>query len=159
MRKLILLLGFFVVVASSVPAQELTLDNTQPVNTQIQADTLSDGSQAHSVYKVESGTYYYFDGTLDTDFDLVIEGPDNGWILHDANPPVFFQTPALDGTNAGRDMITLNAGGSVVLKNILLTGLFPNDANISSPDFQKSAYDLVSKYNRCFCNAIKLDTI
>jgi len=26
----------------------------------------------------------------------------------------------------------LNAGGSVVLKNILLTGLFPNDANISS---------------------------
>ena len=59
MRKLILLLGFFVVVASSVPAQELTLDNTQPVNTQIQADTLSDGSQAHSVYKVESGTYYY----------------------------------------------------------------------------------------------------
>ena len=132
MRKLILLLGFFVVVASSVPAQELTLDNTQPVNTQIQADTLSDGSQAHSVYKVESGTYYYFDGTLDTDFDLVIEGPDNGWILHDANPPVFFQTPALDGTNAGRDMITLNAGGSVVLKNILLTGLFPNDANISS---------------------------
>jgi len=132
MRKLILLLGFFVVVASSVPAQELTLDNTQPVNTQIQADTLSDGSQAHSVYKVESGTYYYFDGTLDTDFDLVIEGPDNGWILHDATPPVFFQTPALDGTNAGRDMITLNAGGSVVLKNILLTGLFPNDANISS---------------------------
>ena len=132
MRKLILLLGFFVVVASSVPAQELTLDNTQPVNTQIQADTLSDGSQAHSVYKVESGTYYYFDGTLDTDFDLVIEGPDNGWILHDANPPVFFQTPALDGTNAGRDMISLNAGGSVVLKNILLTGLFPNDANISS---------------------------
>ena len=132
MRKLILLLGFFVVVASSVPAQELTLDNTQPVNTQIQADTLSDGSQAHSVYKVESGTYYYFDGTLDTDFDLVIEGPDNGWILHDANPPVFFQTPALDGTNTGRDMINLNQGGSVVLRNILFTGLFGNNINISS---------------------------
>lgn len=143
MRKLILLLGFFLVIASSVPAQELTLDNLLAVNTQIEADTLSDGSQAHSVYKVESGTYYYFDGTLDTDFDLVIEGPDNGWILNDANPPVFFQTPAEDGTNTGRDMITLNEGGSVVLKNILLTGLFPNDAQISSYVRNFAGYKIV----------------
>src|SRR5512135_644346 len=34
-----------------------------------------------------------------------------------------------------------------------------NDANISSPEFQKSVYDLLSKYNLCFCNAIKLDAI
>jgi hypothetical protein len=130
MRKLILLLGFFLVIASSVPAQELTLDNTLAVNAQIAADTLADGSQAHSLYKVESNTYYYFDGTLDCDFDLDIEGPDNGWILHDPNPPIFFQTPAEDGSP--RDMINLNEGGSVILKNILLTGLHQNDANISS---------------------------
>jgi hypothetical protein len=130
MRKLLQLLGLVLILASPLIAQELTLDNTLPVNTQIQADTLADGSQAHSVYKVESGTYYYFDGALECDFDLVIEGPDNGWILHDATPPIFFQTPAEDGT--ARDMINLNEGGSVTLRNILLTGLHQNDVNISS---------------------------
>jgi hypothetical protein len=130
MKKLILLLGFFLVLASIVPAQEMTLDPQQPVNTQIAADTLADGSQAHSVYKVEKNQFYAFDGTLECDFDLVIEGPSDGWILHEQNPPVFFQTPASDGT--ARDMINLNQGGSVTLKNILLTGLHPNDVNISS---------------------------
>ena len=95
-----------------VMAQEMTLNNALPVNTQIQADTLADGSQAHSLYKVESGTYYYFDGSLECDFDLVIEGPDNGWIGQDATPPVMFQTPSGEGT--ARDMINLNDGGSVV---------------------------------------------
>ena len=134
MRNSIPLLLVFLLLGLgiTVTAQELTLDPQQFVNAQIQADTLANGSQAHSVYKVESGTYYAFDGALEVDFDLVIEGPDNGWILHDANPPVFFQTPALDGSNTGRDMINLNQGGSVELRNILLTGLFGNDINISS---------------------------
>lgn len=136
---LVLLLG----VITTVTAQELTLNNTQPVNTQIQADTLADGSQAHSVYKVEAGTYYFFDGSLECDFDLVIEGPDNGWILHDPTPPIFFQTPALDGTNVGRDMINLNQGGSATLRNILLTGLFPNDINISSYVRNFAGYKMV----------------
>lgn len=123
---LVLLLG----LGASVFAQELTLDPLKFVNTQITADTLANGKQAHSVYKVQSNTYYAFDGSLDCDFDLVIEGPNNGWILHDPKPPVFFQTPS--STGAARDMINLNQGGSVTLKNILLTGLHPNDANISS---------------------------
>ena len=123
---MVLLLG----LGAAVFAQEMTLDPQKFVNTQITADTASDGSQAHSVYKVEAGTYYAFDGALDVDFDLVIEGPDNGWILHDATPPVFFQTPSLEG--GARDMINLNQGGSVVLRNILLTGLHGNDVNISS---------------------------
>jgi Secretion system C-terminal sorting domain len=130
MRKFILPLGIFLALALSVPAQELILDNTLAVNAQIAADTLADGSQAHSLYRVESGTYYYFDGSLDCDFDLVIEGPDNGWLYNVPDPPIFFQTPASDGS--ARDMINLNTGGSVVLKNILLTGLHQNDANISS---------------------------
>jgi Secretion system C-terminal sorting domain len=123
---LVLLLG----LSAALFAQELTLDPLKFVNTQITADTLANGSQAHSVYKVQGGTYYAFDGTLDCDFDLVIEGPDNGWILHEANPPVFFQTPSSAG--AARDMINLNQGGSVTLRNILLTGLHGNDVNISS---------------------------
>ncbi len=102
MKKLLpIVLVLFLGLGTTVTAQELTLDNTKAVNTQIQADTLANGSQAHSIYKVEAGTYYYFDGSLECDFDLVIEGPDNGWILHDATPPIFFQTPSAAGTNVG----------------------------------------------------------
>lgn len=131
MKKLLLTLTVLLLgLITTVTAQEFTLDPQQPVNTQITADTVADGTQASSVYKVESGTFYAFDGALDCDFDLVIEGPDNGWILNDTAPPVLFQTPAGDGS--ARDMINLNAGGSVTLRNILLTGLHPNDVNISS---------------------------
>ena len=130
MNKLVTIMLVFFLGLATVAAQELTLDPQQYVNHQITADTLANGSQAHSVYKVVSGNYYAFDGALECDFDLVIEGPYNGWILHDATPPVFFQTPAAAGTQ--RDMINLNQGGSVTLKNILLTGLHPNDVNISS---------------------------
>lgn len=142
MRKLIpLLLVLLLGLLTTVTAQELTLDPQQPVNTQIQADTLANGSQAHSVYKVESNTYYAFDGALEVDFDLVIEGPDNGWIFHDPNPPIFFQTPAGDGT--ARDMINLNQGGSSTLRNILFTGLHPNDVNISSFVRNLAGYKMV----------------
>ena len=131
MSKLVLLiLGISLLLVSAVSAQDLQLDPLQPVNAQITADTLANGTQAHTRYLVASNTYYAFDGALDVDFDLVIEGPDNGWILNDATPPIFFQTPASDGS--ARDMINLNQGGSATLKNILLTGLHPNDVNISS---------------------------
>ncbi len=141
MKKLVLLLFVLFVGLGTVVAQEMTLDSQQFVNTQIIADTLADGSQAHSVYKVEAGTWYAFDGSLDCDFDLVIEGPDNGWILNDPTPPVFFQTPSSEGT--ARDMINLNQGGSVVLRNILLTGLHGNDVNISSFVRNLAGYKIV----------------
>ena len=130
MRKLILL-AFSLMFSSSMFAQT-TLDATKPVNAQIAADTLADGSHdpTKTVYLAEAGKYYAFDGSLECNFDLQIIGPDNGWILHEANPPVFFQTPS--STGAARDMINLNQGGSIVLKNLLLTGLHPNDVNISS---------------------------
>ncbi len=131
MRKL-LLPAIMLVFATHVFAQQ-TLDPTQYVNAQIAADTLTDGTHdpAKTVYKAEAGKYYAFDGTLECNFDLEILGPDNKtWIKNQTNPPVFFQTPAADGT--ARDMINLNQGGSVVLKNILFTGLLPNDVNISS---------------------------
>jgi len=141
MSKLTRLLVLSLVFVLPMLAQEMTLDPTQFVNTQIAADTNAAGEQLHSVYKVQSGQFYAFDGALECDFDLVIEGPDNGWILHDTNPPVFFQTPASDGSQ--RDMINLNEGGSVVLRNILLTGLHPNDVNISSFVRNYAGYKIV----------------
>lgn len=131
MKKLVLLLlSVFLLGLGTALAQEMTLDPGLYVNIQILADTLADGSQAHSVYKAESGTFYAFDGTLDTDFNLVIEGPDNGWIMKDANPPVFLQTPSSGGS--ARDMFEIRAGGSITIKNILCSGLHGNDVNISS---------------------------
>lgn len=130
MNKLTLLLLVFVLWAGVAGAQEYALNSVDPVNEQIEADTLVNGDQASSVYTVAAGNYYYFDGSLEVDYDLVIEGPDNGWIGQDATPPIMFQTPS--GEGLARDMINLNEGGSVELRNILLTGLHPNDVNISS---------------------------
>jgi len=141
MNKLVLSIFVLCLGLGIVLAQEMTLDPEKFVNTQIQADTLADGSQVHSLYKVESGTYYAFDGTLECDFDLVIAGPDNGWIFNDATPPVFYQTPSPDGDP--RDMINLIQGGSVELRNIMLTGLHPNDVNISSFVRNYAGYKIV----------------
>ncbi len=126
MSKLILLLAFFLILASSMLAQE-TLDPNQFVNVQIASDTLLDGSHdpAKTVYMAQSSNFYAFDGTLDCDFDLTIIGPDNGWIKNEANPPVLLQIPAADGTQ--RDMIHLKAGGSITVKNVLVDGLLQND--------------------------------
>jgi hypothetical protein len=131
MKKLVTIMLAFFLGLGTVAAQ-VTLDPQQFVNTQIAADTLADGTHdpAKTVYTAASGTYYAFDGTLECNFDLTILGPDDTWILKQTNPPVFFQTPAAAGT--ARDMINLREGGSVTLKNILLTGLHGNDVNISS---------------------------
>ncbi len=145
MRNLILL-AFSLMFASSLLAQ-VTLDDQQFVNIQIASDTLADGSHdpAKTVYMAEAGKYYAFDGSLECNFDLQIIGPNNGWILHEANPPVFFQTPSSAGT--ARDMINLNQGGSVVLKNLLLTGLINvgagSDVNISSFVRNYAGYKIV----------------
>jgi Secretion system C-terminal sorting domain len=124
MRKLLLSV-FFLMLASSMLAQ-VTLDPNQFVNVQIASDTLSDGSHdpAKTVYKAESGQFYAFDGTLNCDFDLTIIGPDNGWIMHEANPPAFLQIPAADGS--ARDMIHILAGGSTRIKNVLIDGNLQN---------------------------------
>jgi hypothetical protein len=125
MKKLTLLLGVFLILASSVLAQ-VTLDPNQYVNVQIAADTLANGTHdpAKTVYKAESGQFYAFDGFLNCDFDLVIEGPDNTWIKNQTAPPVFLQIPAADGS--ARDMIHLLAGGSTRMKNIIVDGNLPN---------------------------------
>ncbi|SMO53852.1 T9SS type A sorting domain-containing protein [Gracilimonas mengyeensis] len=146
MKKFILLLpAFILVLATSVSAQ-VTLDPAVAVNAQIAADTTADGSRTETTYLAEAGQYYYFDGTLETNFDLQILGPDGDtWIFDQEDPPVFFQFPAADGS--ARDMINLNEGGSVELRNAIFTGLLPNDVNISSIVRNFAGYKMIFDNN------------
>jgi hypothetical protein len=128
MNKIVLLFLVIFLGLGIVFAQEMTLDPGQPVNTQIIADTLADGSQAHSIYKAESGQIYAFDGTMFVNFDLVIVGDDDTWIYNQATPPIFLQTPSA----APRDLFNIRAGGSITIKNILMGGLIGDDTNIYS---------------------------
>lgn len=122
MKKLILLPAIIMLFASTMMAQ-VTLDPTQSVNSQIDA--------TETTYLAEAGTFYAFDGSLECDFELRIIGPDGDtWIKDQANPPVIFQIPSGDGS--ARDMINMNEGCSVELRNILFTGLMTNDVNLSS---------------------------
>ncbi len=126
-KLLLLLLASFLMLAPSMLAQT-ALDPAQYVNVQIASDTLSDGSHdpAKTVYTAESGQFYAFDGTLNCDFDLTILGPDNTWIMDQTAPPVFLQIPAAAGGN-GRDMIHILAGGSTVIKNVIIDGNLSDD--------------------------------
>jgi hypothetical protein len=131
MRKLILFLPALMLVFAVNLQAQTTLDPALAVNAQIAADTTGDGSRTETAYLAEAGEYYYFDGTLECNFDLSITGPDGDtWIKNQTDPPIFFQLPASDGT--ARDMINSNEGCSVALSNAVWTGLLPNDVNISS---------------------------
>lgn len=122
MKQFILLIPAIILgFALNVQAQ-ITLDPTQPVNAQI--------TSAETTYLAEAGNSYAFDGTLECDFEMKIIGPDGDtWIKDQANPPVFYQIPADDGS--GRQMITANEGCSVELRNAIFTGLMSNDGNLS----------------------------
>lgn len=131
MRKFILFIPAFMLLFALNLQAQTTLVPEEPVNVQIAADTSATGERTETAYVAEAGEYYYFDGTLECNFDLSIIGPDGDtWIKDQANPPVFFQLPASDGT--ARDMINSNEGCSVELRNAVWTGLLPNDVNISS---------------------------
>ena len=108
---LIMIWGLFPVLNA-----QTALDPGQFVNAQITGP---------GVYTVEAGQSYAFDGRIDLTFDVTIEGPDNGWIMKAANPPVLVNTPAADG--AARDFFELKEGGSLTLKNVLLSGRHNND--------------------------------
>jgi Secretion system C-terminal sorting domain len=143
MRKLILLLAFFLMLASSVLAQ-VTLDDQQYVNIQIASDTLANGSHdpAKTVYLAESGKFYAFDGTLNVDFDLVILGPDATWIMNQTAPPVFLQFPAAAG-GTGRDMIHILSGGSTRIKNVLFDGNMSDDNLVGAVVINQGGYRVI----------------
>lgn len=108
---LLVLMGLF-----SVLSAQTALNPNEFVNTQI---------TAAGVYTVEAGQSYAFDGRIDLTFEVTIQGPDNGWIMEAANPPVLVNTPAADG--AARTFFELKEGGALTLKNVLFSGSNSND--------------------------------
>lgn len=116
MKRTITLLLAFTIGLFSIASAQTALDPNQFVNAQITGP---------GVYTVESGVFYAFDGRIDLTFDVTIQGPDNGWIMNEATPPVFLNTPAADGS--ARNFFELKEGGSLTLKNILLSGANNND--------------------------------
>ncbi len=119
--KTLLSLLFCTALVGTAFAQSdtLALDPNLFVNDQILADQAS--GNPHAVYSVAAGTAYAFDGRLDVTFPVEIVGPDNGWIVEDATPPILANTP--DEQGAARQFFELQEGGSLVLKNVIMTGL------------------------------------
>ena len=111
MKRTITLLFAFIVGLFSVSNAQTALDPEQFVNTQITGP---------GVYTVEAGKFYAFDGRIDLTFDVTIQGPDDGWIMEVATPPVLVNTPAADGS--ARTFFELKEGGSLTLKNVLFSG-------------------------------------
>jgi len=112
-------------LAAPIFAQsEKILDPNDYINNQILGDTLANGARAHSVYKLERSKFYALDGRMDIKFKLEIVGPDNGGMLHDTaegHPPVIVNTP--DAAGNARPSFQLLAGGEIVLKNFIMSGL------------------------------------
>lgn len=110
--------------ATTIAQNELILDPNDYINNQILGDTLANGSRAHSVYKLERSKFYALDGRMDIKFRLEIVGPDNGGMLHDmaeGHPPVIVNTP--DAAGNARPSFQLLAGGEIILKNFIMSGL------------------------------------
>jgi len=111
-----LLLALLLGLGATLSAQT-TLDDQAFVNGQITGP---------GVYLVESGKVYFFDGFLDISWDVTIEGPDVDWIRNAESPPVLVNIP--DAAGAAQVFINIYAGGSLTLKNLIMSGLASNDA-------------------------------
>ncbi len=117
----------YVVTANAQSSDTLALDPGLTVNEQILADQAS--GTPHAVYSVEPGQFYAFDGRMDLTYPVQIVGPDNGWIKDDATPPVLVTLPDEQGL-ASRQFFEIQAGGSLVLKNLLMSGLVSTPGEI-----------------------------
>ena len=136
----ILCLGL--VTTARAQSDTLALDPNQFVNTQILAN-------GPGVYTVEPGTFYAFDGRLDVTFPVEIVGPDNGWIKDDATPPVLLNTPGQQGE--ARQFFELQAGGSLVLKNLMISGLVSTGETVDDM-IQNTGGSLYRAHNVAFAN-------
>ena len=115
MNKTTTLLCVLIVGLYTVSTAQTALNPNQFVNTQITGP---------GVYTVAAGQFYAFDGRIDLTFDITIQGPDNGWMMEAANPPVLANTPAADGS--ARTFFEIKSGGSLTLKNVLFSGTNSN---------------------------------
>ena len=136
-------------VTAQTSSDTLALDPNQFVNTQILGDTTAAGERIHSVYSVEPSTFYAFDGRLDVSFPVEIVGTYNGWIKEDATPAVLLNTPAQDG--AARQFFQLEEGGSLVLKNLMMSGLVSTGETVSTM-IANSGASLYMAHNVAFAN-------
>ncbi len=114
MKKIFTLLIMICGLFSGLSAQT-ALDPGQFVNQQITGP---------GVYTVEPGQFYAFDGTINLDFEITIQGPDEGWIMNQFNPPVLLNTPSADG--GARGFFEIKAGGALRVKNLLWSGTNSN---------------------------------
>lgn len=76
------------------------------------------------VYTVEAGTAYAFDGTINLDYEITIQGPDNGWMMDAEDAPILIQSPAADGS--GRSFFEIIEGGGITMKNLVWSGMMNN---------------------------------
>lgn len=114
-----LLLGFVLVSSAHAQAGDTLALEPGFITQQILDDKAS--ATPHTVYSVESGQYYALDGRLDIVWPIEIVGPDDSWIKDQETPPVILNTP--DEQGAARQFFELQAGGSLVLKNIMMSGV------------------------------------
>lgn len=110
MKKTFTLLIMIGGLISALTAQT-ALDPNQFVNPQITGP---------GVYTVEAGQFYAFDGEVNLDFEITIQGPDGSWIRNQENPPVLVNTPSNDG--GARGFFEIVEGGGLTVKNVLWTG-------------------------------------
>lgn len=127
---LLFIFCFALVTTANAQSDTLALDPLEFVNTQILADQAS--GNPHAVYSVAPGEFYAFDGRLDVTFPVEIVGPDNGWIKNDATPPVLLNTP--DEQGEPRQFFELQEGGSLVLKNVMFSGLVTSGGTVKTVD-------------------------
>lgn len=113
---LIMILGLFPILNA-----QTALDPNQFVNPQITGP---------GVYTVEAGQFYAFDGDIQLDFEITIQGPDGSWIKDQENPPVLVNTPSNDG--AARRFFEVVEGGGLTVKNVVWSGLNNNGELVST---------------------------
>ncbi len=154
MKKLTLLIILCLTISAPILAQdEMVLDPNEFVNAQILADTLADGSRAHTVYKMERSTFYALDGRMDITFRCEIVGPDNGPMVQDhaeGHPPVLVNTPD-PNSGGGRQLFQLLEGGELVLKNFIISGMV-STGNYASDMMRSNGGVLFEAQNMVFCD-------
>ena len=136
MRKLFPILFVFL-YGLTVTMAQTALDPSKYVNIQIAGDTLATGKHnpAKYVYTADAGSFYAFNGTMFVDFPLVIQGLSSTWIYNQTTPPVFLQGTATGTTML--DLFNLRAGGSITIKNIMLSAA--NSNNYAMNEFINNA--------------------
>ena len=115
----LLLLCFVIVTAASAQNTDTLALDPGFITQQILDDKAS--ANPHTVYSVQAGQFYALDGRMDVVWPIEIVGPDGSWIKDQETPPVIVNTP--DEQGAARQFFELQAGGSLVLKNVMMSGV------------------------------------